>query len=149
MPIAALRLPWHFDQCVLDVLLPAWMLPASCLTIWMQGIGGEVQSRLRQQGLALAPFGGNVATLACYAFSQVLARHLTDDPDFATLPLAALLLLLSQVPPSNLQDQLGFSSLRAMGVGRLELPCKYRCCSIFQWTACLPLSPLQPMSYTS
>ena len=65
----------------------------------VQGASGATQGRLRQQGLALAPLGGNMATLACYAFSQALARHLTDDPDLATLPLAALLLLLSQVPP--------------------------------------------------
>ncbi|KAK9838795.1 hypothetical protein WJX74_003461 [Apatococcus lobatus] len=71
---------------------------AGGLTAQIRGVGGEVQSRLRQQGLTLAPLGGNVATLACYAFSQALARHLTEDPDLASLPLAALLLLLSQDP---------------------------------------------------
>lgn len=78
-----------------------------------------MQGRLRQQGLALAPFGGNIATLACYAFSQALACHLTDDPDFATLPLAALLLLLSQVLLSAFSDQF-LSSQRLWEQGRLN-----------------------------
>ena len=77
----------------------------------LQGGGGEAQSRLRQQGLAWAPLAGNVATLACYASSQALVQQLTDDPDLATLPLAALLLLLSQVPINSL-----FSAPRRSGL---------------------------------